>query len=183
MPSETSRKESTKLFALIAVFLLVVLVAILFYTLTLKKDNSNKATNNQSSSTETSNEGWQIFTSQKHGFSISYPNSWTKTTGATTGQASNAEIILLNLTDRETRDNGKPNMIVYAGATIDFCNSGDIPICNETNLIVNGIEVKKYNDLETGDIFYDMGNGVLIFTTANGDQATIDKVINTYKRS
>lgn len=182
MPSENTKKDATKIIALVAGFLFLALVAILVYTqVSFKGDELTE--NKTSQETTNSPDELTTYTSKNHGFSISYPKSWTKSTGATSGQAGNAEIILLNLTDRETRNNGKPNMIIYAGSPIDFCDSTEAPICKEETLTVSGLTIKKYNNIQTKDIFYDMGEGVFIFATANGDQETIDKVINTYKRS
>ncbi len=90
---------------------------------------------------------------------------------------------MLNLNDRENRNNGKPNIIIYAGTPIDFCNAPEeANLCKQESLTVNGIEVKKFTNNETLDIYYDMGEGVLLFTKANGDESTLDQVVQSFRR-
>lgn len=125
--------------------------------------------------------GKTTYTSKSHGYSVTYPESWTKE--GQSAEGSSGEIVLLNLKDREKRDNGKPNIIIYAGATIDFCNAPEeANLCKEETITVNGSEVKKFTSNETDDVYYDMGGGILFFTRANGDQRAIDDVVQSFRK-
>lgn len=154
MPSEdaANKDSNLKIIAFVAIFLIIALVAVLFYYQSFQ--NGNKTT----SKTTTSNTNdWVTYTSKTHGYSISYPKSWQKVVAATSTDSSGPEIILLNLTDNEGRDNGKPNIIITAGAPADVCSEIKDQTCRE------------------------LGNNVFASIQANGDQAIIDQVLNTFK--
>ena len=158
MPSEdTTNKESNlKIIALVAIFLIVALVAVLFYYQSFQKENKTEETTTSKTTTSTTND-WVTYTSKTHGYSISYPKTWQKVVAATSTNASGPEIILLNLTDNEGRDNGKPNIIITAGAPADVCSEIKDQTCRQ------------------------LGNNVFASIQANGDQALVDKVLNTFE--
>lgn len=180
MPSEdTAKKDSNfKIIALVAVFLLASIIAILFYYYNYATKDSSSNSGQESNYTYNDNT-WTTYISKTHGYSISYPKTWSKSEIATSNESSGDEIILLNLTDRESRSNGKPNLIIYAGSDAVFCDPATISTCKEETVNLNSGTAKKYTIAE--DITYVFSNGVWIFAAANGDQTTIDDVIKTYK--
>ena len=153
MPSDQPAKKDSnlKIIALVAIFLLVALLAVLFYY---QNYLSGKKTSDYSSDTTDSSQ-WFTYTSATHGYSISYPKDWSKVETSKATNSSGLEIVLLNLTDNESRSNGKPNIILTAGVPADYCSA---------------IEDCK-----------DLGSNVFAQYRANGDQATIDKVLETFK--
>jgi hypothetical protein len=160
MPSEdtkSSKTSNTAIIALVAIFLIIALIAVLFYYQN-NRNTSNSTTNSSSGTqqtTTTDSNSWETYTSANHGYSISYPKTWTKTEAAQSPDVAGLEIILLNFTDQEGRDNGKPNIMITAGGPDGFCD---------------GIENCK-----------DLGGKIYATYKANGDQATIDEVLKTFK--
>lgn len=157
MPTEDTDQKmgsNTKLVALVAVFLLILLLALVLYY---QNYSSSKGSSGYSSETAASSNDGELttYTSKTHKYSISYPKTWTKVEAATSTDSSGLEIILLNLTDKESRENGKPNIIITAGGPADFCST---------------IEDCK-----------DLGNNIFATYKANGDQAAIDQVLETFK--
>lgn len=156
MPSEasSSKDSNLKIIALVAAFLLISLVAVLFYYQNYMKSDT---TTNQTTSTSYDSDTWTTHTSKTHGYSISYPKTWTKVVTATSPDSSGHEIVLFNLKDTDSRDNGKPNIILTAGAPSGACTDVEDGSCKE------------------------LSDSVFVSIAANGDQATIDAVLETFK--
>lgn len=156
MPSENSKKDSNfKIIALIAVFLLISLVAVLYYY---QKSSQTTGTGQKETQTTTDDKKALVtYTSKTHGYSISYPKSWTKVEAATSTNSSGLEIILLNLSDNQSRSNGKPNIIITAGAPKDSCSAIEDQTCKN------------------------LSDTIFASVKANGDQTAIDEVLSTFK--
>ena len=157
-------------------------------TITKVATTSAKTTTKSVTKDETAN--WKTYTSTKFKYSIKYPEDWSQS--VTTGYLDEKnqtqwESLLLNRTESEPRNNGKPNLNIYGNFEGDWCNPGadGAESCSTETFIINDVEFTKKTYLtgtEKGNqVIYQSNKEIIIFANPNSDNGLMSKVIETLK--
>ncbi|HSX57653.1 MAG TPA: PsbP-related protein [Candidatus Saccharimonadales bacterium] len=176
MPHHETKAEKSDnnliIISLAGVFLIIAVLVLFF----VQKNRSTNSSSNSSASTAATT----TYKSPTLGYTVTYPSSWPKDeTSGTMTDGQTYKIVLLNRKDADKITNGKPNIMIYENFKGDFCNTTD-PNCKAETVTLNGKSVTKITNATIGTTIYKLDDNLLVFTFPNGDQAAIDKVMQSF---
>jgi hypothetical protein len=203
----TSQKFSVKqkgfapILVLVGIFITVLAVATIYLTQSRNSQPTQTSVSSpipSASPTTTNNSSWKIYTSEKFGYSIKYPESWTMTDETNSINKLDPETLeYINLNDPQ-RDNWANTviLIVFSQGIDKYVNqyknaspNPDITR-NQTVSSLNGIQIIKEETIhrqtgsdtsETYHIIIPLKEGTLGVYGQLQDKELIDQILSTFK--